>query len=326
MTGWLVTPDPYVSVTLAGIGAILVSASAILLALRRRYPARDWRELTLRIRSWWIIVGISVPALLLSATASIIFLAVVSYLALKEYLSIIPTRQADRAILLLAYLAVPIQAYWIVIGSYGMFIIFVPVYMFLVLPTAMVMRGETRGFLRAVGTLHWGLMQTVFAIGHAAFLVVLPEVQHGPIRVVPTIAIDGPGGAGLLLMLILITQLNDVAQYVWGRLFGLRRISPSVSPNKTVAGFVGGVVTTIVVSAAVGPYLTPMDVSMSLAAGGLVAVAGFLGDLSVSAVKRDLQIKDTGAAIPGHGGVLDRIDSLTFAAPVFFHFMRFFYY
>jgi phosphatidate cytidylyltransferase len=144
--------------------------------------------------------------------------------------------------------------------------------------------------------------------------------------VLPDEAQPGPGGAGLVLTLLILTQGNDVAQYCWGRMLGRRRIAPSVSPNKTVEGFLGGLLTTIVVAALLAPLLTPMPWTMALWVGALLAVMGFLGDLSVSAVKRDIGLKDTGNLIPGHGGILDRIDSLMFTAPLMFHIMRYFYY
>jgi phosphatidate cytidylyltransferase len=307
--------DPSVAWTLAALGIVLMLAEAAVWSLRRRRPERDWTELGRRIGSWWIIVGAGVIALLAGRTVTLVVLALVSYVALKEYLSMVPTRRADRSILLIAYLAIPTQWWWIGEERYGFFIIWVPVYLFVVLPSAMVLQGDTKGFLRAVGTLHWGLMQCVFAIGHIAYLYVLPDEAQ-----------PGPGGAGLVLTLLILTQGNDVAQYCWGRMLGRRRIAPSVSPNKTVEGFLGGLLTTIVVAALLAPLLTPMPWTMALWVGALLAVMGFLGDLSVSAVKRDIGLKDTGNLIPGHGGILDRIDSLMFTAPLMFHIMRYFYY
>jgi phosphatidate cytidylyltransferase len=309
------TIDPTVAWTLAAIGLVLVAAEAVRLGLRLRRPDRDWHELTLRIRSWWVIVGAGAIALVAADWLVLWLLAFVSWLALKEYLSMVPTRRADRVVLLVAYLAIPTQWWWIATERYGFFIIWVPVYLFLTMPALMVLRGETAGFLRAAGTLHWGLMQCVFAVGHAAYLFVLPEATA-----------RGPGGAGLLLALLLLTQGNDVAQYVWGRLFGRTAISPHVSPNKTVEGFVGGLITTVVLAGLIGPALTPASLPHALLLGAIIGIAGFLGDLSVSAIKRDIGIKDTGTLIPGHGGVLDRIDSLIFTAPLFFHFMRYFYF
>jgi phosphatidate cytidylyltransferase len=197
---------------------------------------------------------------------------------------------------------------------YGMFIVFVPVWLFLFFPALMALRGDTQGFLRAVGTLSWGLMLTVFCLSHLAMLLVSGEVDN-PVA----------GGVGLLFFVVVLTQFNDVAQYTWGKLIGRHKVKPKVSPKKTWEGLVGGVLTTTAVAAVLGPYLTPMDVAWSALAGAVIGVAGFLGDITISAVKRDLGVKDTGGLIPGHGGILDRVDSLTYAAPAFFHFFRYFF-
>ena len=216
--------------------------------------------------------------------------------------------------MLIAYLAVPAQFYFAYRAEFGLFMVFIPVWIFLLLPTVMALNGETSGYIRAVGTVSWGLMMTVFTISHMAFLL----FAMGPANPVA-------GGAGLLFFLVFIAQFNDVAQFTWGKLFGKHKITPTVSPKKTWEGFLGGAFTSIVVAAIIGPYLTPMDIVWSGVAGAIIAVAGFLGDITESAVKRDLGVKDAGQLIPGHGGVLDRIDSLTYAAPVFTHFFRYFF-
>ncbi len=307
-------PQP-VLVGVAGIFGLLVVASVIAVVLGRLHPDRDYAELRARIASWWIMVAIFSVAIMLSRTVSIAFLAFVSFLALKEYLSLIPTRRADRRVLFWAYLAIPVQFYWIGLGWYGMFIIFVPVYMFLFLPVVMIRVGETAGFLRAAGTLHWGLMTMVFSLSHAAFLLALPESGN-----------PGAGGAGLLLFLVFLTQFNDVAQYVWGKLAGRHKAVPAVSPNKTVEGLAGGVATTVLLAWLLAPYYTPLDGWQAPVAGLLIGLAGFAGDVTISALKRDLGIKDSGSLLPGHGGILDRVDSLTFAAPLFFHFVYYLHF
>lgn len=296
-------------------------AATLLVWLRPAPPATDEkavekrRELKARIGSWWAMVALLIVALALGRTVMIVLLAFVSYLALKEYLTIIPTRKADRVVLLVAYLAVPVQYYWVGIAWYGMFVIFIPVYMFLILPAAMVLRGETQGFLKAAGTLHWGLMTSVFAVSHAAYLLAMPPA-NAPLGM----------GAGLLVFLLIATEFNDVAQFVSGKLIGRRKITPRVSPNKTVGGFLGGLVATTLLSAALAPILTPIGAWQAAVIGALLATAGFFGDIVMSAVKRDLGIKDTGTMLPGHGGILDRIDSLVFTAPIFFHAVRYFYF
>jgi phosphatidate cytidylyltransferase len=301
--------------TVGGVFLVLLAASLVVGHLRRARPAADLGELAARIRSWWVMAVVFAAAILLSRTVSIVFFAFVSFLALKEYLSLIPTRRADRTVLFFAYLAIPVQFWWIGIGWYGMFVIWVPVYMLLFLPLPMLAIGETAGFLRAIGTLHWGLMTTVFSIGHAAYLLVLP-----------THPAAAAGGAGLLLYLVILTEANDVAQYLAGKSLGRTKIIPRVSPNKTVEGFAGGIVATVALAMALAPVLTPLGPEHAAIAGLIIALAGFAGDLTVSAVKRDLGIKDTGSMLPGHGGVLDRLDSLTYTAPLFFHFIYYTYY
>jgi phosphatidate cytidylyltransferase len=117
-----------------------------------------------------------------------------------------------------------------------------------------------------------------------------------------------------------------VAQYLWGKAFGRHQITPTVSPNKTVEGLIGGIITTTILSYLLAPLLTPLDRWDSISAGLMISTGGFLGDITISALKRDLGVKDSGQLIPGHGGILDRIDSLTYTAPLFFHFLRFYYY
>lgn len=304
-----------VQVAFMAIGAMLSLASVISMGLVRAKPEHDYSELRLRIKTWWLIAGVFAVAVLFNRTVSVIVFGFISFLAFKEYLSLIPTRRADHRVLLWAYLSIPFQYYWVWVGWYGMFIIFIPVYMLLFLPMRMIMIGETRGFLRAIGTLHWGLMITVFSLSHMAFMLVLPAARN-----------PAGGSMGLLIYLVFLTEINDVAQYLWGKSFGRRKVSPKVSPNKTVAGFLGGVATTIVLAAVLAPYLTPLSMQASLAAGALIGVAGFVGDVTVSALKRDIGVKDSGSILPGHGGILDRLDSLTYTAPLFFHFVHYVYY
>ncbi|MBL8980363.1 MAG: phosphatidate cytidylyltransferase, partial [Gemmatimonadetes bacterium] len=249
-------------------------------------------------------------AIMIDRRLSIGFFGLVSFLALKEYFSLIPTRRADRRVLFWAYLSIPLQYYWIFRGWYGMFIVFIPVWVMLLVSARMVLIGETKDFLRAVGTIQWGLMLMVFSISHVPYLLVLWPA----------------GGAGLVLYLVMLTQLNDVAQYIWGKSLGRRKVVPTVSPNKTVAGLVGGICTTTVLAVLLAPVLTPLDRADSIAAGLLIGAGGFLGDTTIGALKRDIGVKDAGTMIAGHGGVLDRINSLTYTAPLFFHFLKFYYF
>ena len=312
--------------TFAGVAALLLLSNAILWTRQYRDPQRDDTELFLRVRTWWFIVAAFAFVLAASKSIAVMFFAFVSFLAFKEFLSLIPTRRTDHRVLFWAYLAIPIQFYFVHAGWNGMFLIFIPVYMFMWLPTRMVLIGDTDGFLRAIGTLQWGLMTTVFSLSHAAMLLSL-QPALGP-RVPPQWHSESATlfpGAALLVLLVLLTQFNDVAQFCWGKTLGNRKVVPTVSPGKTVAGLIGGVATTILLAGLVGPWLTLLDLPRSLMAGVIVGLSGFAGDVSISALKRDLGVKDSGNTLPGHGGVLDRVDSLTYTAPLFFHFVYFHY-
>ncbi|MDN6448496.1 MAG: phosphatidate cytidylyltransferase, partial [Enterobacterales bacterium] len=166
--------------------------------------------------------------------------------------------------------------------------------------------------LHSASVMHWGMMTTVFALSHVAFLLTLP-------------GINANAGALLVIFLVATTELNDIAQYLWGKSLGKIKVTPKVSPNKTLAGLIGGVMTTTLLAAIFGPLLTPMDWLHSLAAGVIIGLSGFCGDVVMSAIKRDFGVKDSGKLLPGHGGILDRMDSLIYTAPLFFHFYYYFY-
>ena len=307
--------QPNVLIGLCSVLGVLISASVLVRLLQVLRPQKDFSEVRLRVRTWWVMAGLFVAALVLSNDFALSFFGFVSFLALKEYLSLTATRRADRRVLFWAYLAIPLQYYWISLGWYGMFIVFIPVIMFLCLPMRMVLIGETSGYLHAIGTLHWGLMVTVFCLSHVAYLLVLPE-KGNPVG----------GGAGLVLFLVALTQLNDVAQFCWGKPFGRNKVLPTVSPNKSYEGLFGGLATTIALAVLLAPYLTPLNLRESLTAGLLIGMGGFMGDVMVAALKRDLGIKDSGNILPGHGGILDRVNSLTCTAPLFFHFIYYLHY
>lgn len=304
-----------VMLALVGIWVILFIASSIVWLLKVTRPRKDHSELVQRTRSWWLMLGIFTFALITNRVISFLFLGFISFLALKEFFSIIPTRRVDRNVLFWVYLTIPVQFYLAYIGWYGLFIIFIPVYMFLFIPFRLVLTQKTEGFLKSVGTIQWGMMITVFALSHMAFLLALPDLH-----------VDVYTGSGLLLFLVFLTQFNDVAQYTAGKLFGKHKIIPVVSPKKTWEGLLGGVGMTTLLSLLIFPLLTPFTIWIAAAAGVIISLAGFIGDVTISAIKRDLAIKDTGSLIPGHGGILDRVDSLTFTAPLFFHMVYYLYY
>jgi phosphatidate cytidylyltransferase len=306
---------PHVQNVLGGIVALLIVATIVTTYLLKIKGPGKFEELVLRVKTWWILVGIFTAAMMLPAKYAVAFFGFVSFLALKEYLSMIPTRRADRRVIFWAYASIVLQYYWVATAWYGLFIIFIPVYMFLFIPMRVILIGETKGYLQAIGTLHWGLMTTVFCVSHLAYLLVLPQSGN-----------PNGGGVGLVLCVTFLSQFNDVAQYFWGKLFGKHKVVPTVSPNKTYQGLIGGVTTTVVIAYFLGPYLTPLNHFYSAVAGLIIGLFGFIGDVTISALKRDVGLKDSGQLLPGHGGILDRIDSLYFTVPLFFHYVYYLKY
>jgi phosphatidate cytidylyltransferase len=301
---------------LLGVLALLVLGTIAALVLPAMQPGK-WSDLGPRMRSWWVMALLIGAALIMGWQATAIVFALISFLALKEFLTLAPTRKEDRLIVLLAYLSVFVN-YGLIFSeslfqdSYQIYLVFIPVYGFLLAAAAMAWIGRTDGYLATVGIVHWGTVVCVYNIGYIAFLMRVPDAEAPA------------GGAGLVFFLIFITQLNDVAQYCWGKALGRTKITPSVSPNKTWEGAIGGWLTTAAVFFWLAPYFTPLSPVHAAIMGVLVPMAGFFGDITMSAIKRDLGVKDTSRLIPGHGGVLDRLDSLTFAAPVYFHLLAYF--
>ena len=291
--------------------ALLLIANVIIDIWANRHGLAHNHELRQRLRTWWVIVTVIGTAATLGNTAMLYLFAAISFLALRELFVLLPKEQIDRKLLALAYIAIPIQYYWISIGWYVMFVTFIPIYLFLLFPTQKIITGNSKGFLQSIPIVQWGLMLTVFGLSHAAYLLALPQ-EEAPEK-----------GLELLLFLIILTELNDVAQYLWGKAIGKRKVLPNISPGKTWGGLIGGVLTTIFLAGIFAPWLTPLHGYEAIGAGLLIGVSGFIGDTTISAVKRDLSVKDSGNLLPGHGGILDRVDSLTYTAPLFFYYVYF---
>jgi phosphatidate cytidylyltransferase len=312
--------EPNVAYTLAAILAFLLLATVFILIKRKVRPGSGDGSLLARTLSWWVMVLLLAGSLAGGRLTVLLFFAFVSFGALKEFLTLIPIRHADRRVLFWAYIAIPLQYWLISTGVVTIFTIFIPLYIFMVIPMRMISIGETKGFIRGAATIQWAVMACVYALSHVAAHMIIPEL---PSRTGITHAHSGPA---LVLFLLITAQMNDVAAFIWGKSIGGPKCIPSVSPNKTWAGLIGGVLTAAAIAAFIGPFLTPMSRVESLLAGLGIALVGFCGDATLSALKRDLGVKDAGSIIPGHGGVLDRVNSLMFAAPISFHLIRTLHY
>lgn len=268
-------------------------------------------NLNSRINAWWVMVLLIGLSFIVGKTGVILLFAFMSFAALREYITLAYTRTGDHmALVLMFYVALPMQYFLIWIEWYGLFSIFIPVHVFLVLPILASLRGDTTRFLERTAKMQWGLMICVFCVSHVPALL--------------TLDIPGYEGRGLLLIayLIAVVQGSDVLQYVWGKLLGRRRVAPELSPSKTWEGLIGGVASATLLGAAMYG-ITPFSFWQSALIAMAICAMGFLGGLVMSAIKRDRGVKDWGSMIEGHGGMLDRLDSVVFAAPMFFHVVRF---
>ena len=309
--------DPQTRWLFGGVLALLVIASITGRILKRTLRGEAAQKmvanLNARINAWWVMCAVFAVALAAGKIASVVMFALISFLALREFITITPTSRHDHRALFWAFFVVLPYQYWLVAANwYGMFAICIPVYAYLLIPIRNAIAGDTERFLERTSKIQWGLMVCVYFVSYAPALILL-EIPgyHGQ-------------SAKLLFFLVFVVQISDVLQYVWGKCCGLHPIAPTVSPNKTVEGFIGGGLTAVAFGTALW-WITPFKPWQAALMSAAIVLMGFCGGLVMSAIKRDRGVKDYGELIPGHGGIMDRIDSLCFAAPVFFHLTRYFF-
>jgi len=311
------TPAQQTYSLFAGIGVVLLVASLIGFALEawvaKNEPHATIDNLNARIKAWWVMVIVIGFSFLFGRPGVVLLFLFISFFALREFLSLMYSRTADYFALAAAfYIVLPVQYLLVYVGWYGLYSIFIPVYAFLLLPILEVTAGDTKRFLERSSKVQWGLMVCVFCISHVPALL--------------TLEIPGYEDRNLLLIafLVIVVQSSDVLQYVWGKLFGKTKLAPEVSPSKTVEGLIGGIWSATVLGAFLW-WITPFSFWQAALMALAINVMGFFGGLVMSAIKRDRGVKDWGHMIEGHGGMLDRLDSVVFAAPIFFHLTRYFF-
>ena len=300
-----------------GVLALLVAASVTGSWMRRRAGSGPHRamveNINARIRAWWAMASIFAISIMTGAIGSIALFTIVSFLAMREFVTLAPTGRADhRALVWCFFVVTPVEYALIYAGWYGLFSILIPVYIFIFVAVRVVLAGDTERFLERTATMQWGVMICVYFVSYVPALLMLRIPGHER------------QNATLMFFLVLVVELSDVLQFVWGKAIGRRRIAPSISPSKTWAGFIGGTLSATAVGAAIS-WATPFGPGAAATMAFVATIMGFAGGLIMSAIKRDRGVKDYGSLIEGHGGILDRIDSLCFAAPVFFHLTRYFF-
>jgi phosphatidate cytidylyltransferase len=313
----LLPDDSQLGAILGGVFGLLLIASIIGGVLAKTVRTENNRavidNLNARTRAWWAMAFFVAVAALSGRHGTILLFTIMSFFALREFITLTPTHRGDhRALFWAFFIITPLQYYFVWDQWYGMFSIFIPVFGCLIMPIRNALSGETEDYLSRTAKVQWALMICVYFVSCAPALLNL----------------NIPGYEGenvkLLLFLVIVVQLSDVFQYVWGKLLGKHKIAPRLSPSKTVEGLVGGIGTATLLGAGLW-WMTPFAIWQSAVFALLICIMGFFGGLVMSAIKRDRGVKDFGALIEGHGGMLDRIDSICFSAPLFFHLVRYYF-
>ena len=314
---------------LGGLLVALIAGTAVRLGVwLGRRDETSWRHV-LSMLVWWVLAAGVTAALLWGRAGAVVLFGAVSLLALREFVALTSAGRDYRGGQFIAFAALPLQYLFIYFGMLAAAWMMLPVGLLMVLAARMATSGKMPGYLSAAGSLYWGTMLSVVCLSFASMLLALGEASN-PVA----------GTAGWFLYLMLLVPINDIAQALWGRACGRKKITPVVSPHKTWEGFLLGMATTLVLAVLLGYFLTPLTAPLPLeiagrrvaipylpavVAGLIIALAGFAGDINMSALKRDLGVKDSGNLLPTQGGVLDRVDSLTFAAPAFFCYVYLLY-
>lgn len=268
---------------------------------------KNIQSIWMTYRGWLLMIPLVVGALFAGRHVTIVFLTIIAALGFKEFARATGLYQ-DWWMTVAVYAGISAVGIASIIsnpgdvrpGWYGLFMT-MPVYAIALLMLVPIVRNQPKGQLQSLGLATIGFLYIGWMFLHVAFLA---NADHA---------------YGYLLYLLLAVELNDVAAFTFGKLFGRHPLRSNISPKKTWEGAIGAACFSLALPWVLRfsfPHFGPMQLVLT---GLIVAVGGQLGDLSVSVMKRDIGVKDMGATIPGHGGVFDRIDSLIYTAPLFLH-------
>jgi phosphatidate cytidylyltransferase len=266
-------------------------------------------------KSWLVMAPLLLGCLFAGRVAAIVFFCVIAGLGFKEFARATGlyrdwwmTSAVYLGIIAVGVTSLMHQPHHLEHGDgwYGLFIA-LPVFAVAFIMLIPIVRNRVQGQLQAVSLAIVGFIYIGWMFGHLSFL---------------TNATDA---YGYLLYVLFATELNDVAAFTFGKLFGKHSFRSNISPKKTWEGALGALAVSLAMPWALQFSFPHFGVLQLVLTGLIVGIGGQLGDLTISVIKRDIGIKDMGAGIPGHGGILDRIDSLIYVAPLFFHMAGYFY-
>jgi phosphatidate cytidylyltransferase len=267
-----------------------------------------------RVRAWWVICSLLAIAFF-SPRLTVALFGLMSFWALREFITLTPTRLGDhRALFWVFFFFTPLQYVLVAFANYALYSILIPVYAFLFIPARIALAGDFKRFLERVAKIQSGLLICVYCLSFA------PALLYMEARRLPQDDISMR--ARLLFFFVMMALLSEAFQFLWSQLYGRHVIAPAINAARTWEGLVGGSASTAL-AGMVLYWATPFrDVWQAAFMAMVVAVMGFAGAMTMSAIKRDRGVRDYGTLVEGHGGVLDRIDAICFAAPVFYHISR----
>jgi phosphatidate cytidylyltransferase len=313
--------------TLGLIGGVLIllgAATAVVQVLRQRSDSgintAMLETFRLRVHAWWVLCSVLAAAFIIHQAATVVMFGLISFWALREFITLTPTRPGDhRTLFWVFFLFTPLQ--YVLVGWrwYEAYSIVIPVYAFLFILARIAIAGDYKRFLERTAKIQAGLLICVYCLSYAPALLTLPLPK------LPDGSSDPGANARLLFFFVFIVQLSDALQYAWAQIPSRHVIAPAINPSKTWEGLLGGTASVTLLGAALW-WATPFQGAswwMAAAMSAVIALMGFAGGLTLSAIKRDRGVEDYGTLVEGHGGVLDRIDSICFAAPIFFHLTRY---
>jgi phosphatidate cytidylyltransferase len=301
-------------VLLASLLVFLSVATAVGMVLKhtvaKGQPHAFIDNLHQRNLAWWGMIAVCATAFHFGLSGTVLLGLALSFLAIRELSGALPRRDADHLPLVcVSFVILPLQYLWVALGLEACVMLFVPLASMLVLPVLLLVQGGAHGALDGLTRVQWLAMTGVYAMSHVPALL---NLRFADANLQPIM---------LVIFFTLVVQLSDVFQFIWGKLLGRRRLAPRLSPSKTVEGLIGGFVSATCVGMLLAD-ITPFGRWQAGAMALLLCITGLLGGLVASAIKRDRGMKDWGASIGGHGGVMDRLDSVLLSAPVFFHVVR----
>lgn len=289
---------------------LLIFATVISYIFRHLKPQNQTFPKVLKIiGGWWIICALLTFSILLGQHGIVLLFLIASLLGLREYLSVqklefVRTPElAAMAVLTVAHYS------FIILGWKNIFLFIVPLMSFIFLPYFFLARRKINGLIQNLWASQSALMLCVYFLSFVPGLVFLNDNPTAIRKIDPIAA---------FLFLFFTTELNDVFQFISGKLFGKLKLVAEISPNKTVAGFIGGLLCTSILSVIIAPIMLEINLWQSALLGFCISASGMSGDLMFSSLKRTYNVKDFSDLIPGHGGVLDRLDSMVFTAPTLY--------